>query len=113
MANIFNQGYFGPEFKKKLGEKFQFHYFGTLGHSFYGTDTFPQQYGDKFEFYKYRAFSTSTAGTSKNQVELEEPKLLEPPSKPKRKREPKHRPLRDKDIEKLLDRYFNGKKNSV
>lgn len=56
--------------------------------------------------FKYQPF---TYGTSTFNFEKFETEFSTPPQTPKRKREPSLRFLKDKEIDKLLDKYFNEK----
>lgn len=99
MANIFKQGYFKTGFKYKSfsNPPQKVHFYGIQ----VSTSTILAQYGDKFEFFRFNPFGTSTTPL--------ESLVESPPPKPKRTKEPKHRFLKNKDIDKLLDKYFNGK----
>lgn len=62
---------------------------------------------NRIEFY----VTIGTSGDPPSYFVSKERPWNKPPEKPKRR--PKHQFLSDSDIENLLDKYFNGKENSL
>jgi len=104
MVSTFEQGYFKKESLEKLQPKFKFHSFST--------STIPPSDGSFFKWkpFEFEDYIPTSTGTFTSQIEppVEPSKLTEI----KRKRSPKNQFLKDKDIEKLLDKYFNESKRT-